>query len=73
MPDRQQRPPTPLEVLRAWPLLVAAILLIGAAVSLLVYAGLGALGMGVAVLVLGAVCLGAWLALLAASGYGGRD
>jgi hypothetical protein len=71
--SNRQRPPTTLEVLRAWPLLIAAIVLIAGAVSLLVYAGLGALGMGVSVLVLGAVCLGAWLALLAASGYSGRE
>lgn len=55
--------------LRPWPLLAGAVAAIVAGVA--IAPGRGALS--VALVVLGAVCLGAWIALLAAGGHHGES
>lgn len=61
-----------LIILKPWPLLAGAVTSIAAAILVLNTEGRAAeLGTGLAVL--GAVCVGAWIALLAAHGYRGHD
>lgn len=58
--------------LRSWPLLVAAVVALATGTRLSVDTTTRA-AIGLVLVTLGAVCLGAWIALLSAHDYTGRD
>lgn len=71
MPDPRSRLSDWLVLLRPWPLLGTAVVLLGGAIYVLMQTGQGA-SVGAGLAAMGAVCLGAWIALLAAYGHSGH-